>query len=336
MPSARVSARASHQEDRTRGSVQTPPKVRSFVWELTPTGKAEYIDARSVLLVRMLLKIAREQAALPSPSPPPHILPLHINCDSLSPELRTTRLNSCLPSSSGLPRHRFPVYTCTSKVPVENSLISFVLFSLFCFHLEMTWKGNGLLQQLRWWEKEANPEKENTHTHTYRLWESRARSQASPHNHGLPVEDPGQWSVDFGGNFRQNDISQALLELSASKLLCFWLSPAVPECNILTTGSLEPATSPKEACVPILHTAVVPRDEWLGNGGRGQSSSESPQMSIKLKRRGRACYAWRRPHSPQTQGRPQSPQGNGGAVTIHSSAVTNEICRKNNIRSHLF
>ena len=180
MPSARVSARASHQEDRTGGSVQTPPKVRSCVWELTPTGKAEYIDARSILLVRMLLKIAREEVALPSPSPPPHILPLHIHHDSLSPELRTTRLNSCLPSSSGLPRHRFPVYTCTSKVPVENSLISFVLFSLFCFHLEMTWKGNGLLQQLRWWEKEANPEKENTHTHTHTHTQAVRKQSSEP------------------------------------------------------------------------------------------------------------------------------------------------------------
>lgn len=41
------------------------------------------------------------------------------------------------PGSSGLCRRLFPVYTGTSNVPLENSLVSFILFSLSCVRLEM-------------------------------------------------------------------------------------------------------------------------------------------------------------------------------------------------------
>ena len=55
-------------------------------------------------------------------------------------------------------------------MPLENSLISFVLFSLFCFHLEMTCKGNGLFQQLEMMGKGTQLGKRkhtHMHTHTY-------------------------------------------------------------------------------------------------------------------------------------------------------------------------
>ena len=90
----------------------------------------------------------------------------------------TTCVSNCLRSNPSLPRHLFPVYTCTSNVPLENTLISFVLFSLFCFHLEMTCKGSGLLQPLGMGRKDVRYAKENTHgthmhthhRHTYTMY----------------------------------------------------------------------------------------------------------------------------------------------------------------------